>query len=322
MHFVSSSMFYLYSFILLVLCLVIFISSFSKIEHNLKNYRLVLGLIALSVIIVIFWLRYLYNYNYYADQMAYIYEHIQAGHPYFFAEFGFVYLYGHLVFNHWIVLSQMFICLVFLCIIFVMWYHPSDDSNINFGAPILMFFCLLASLMLVTVNDLFLLYLIIELQSFSLYLLVGIKRNSYVATNTSLKYFIYGAFSSCLIAFGISLVFGSIGSIDFYRIWLCIIGSNGFNDLPNLLMIGLLMILGGFFFKLGVFPFHGWLPEIYEGAPLFVTFFLSIIPKVSVILVLFRTFPFIFDYLYVVNFSSTISFIVICCAVLSILLVL
>lgn len=312
-------MYFLYSWFLFVLCLVIFISSYRKIEHNLKTYRFILGFIALNVIIIIFWLRSLYYYDYLTDQLAYVYEHMQMGHSYFFAELGFNYCNDNFFFSRWVVLIQIFICLVFLCVIFIMWYHPSDDSNVNFGAPILMFFCLFASLILVTVNDLFLLYLVIELQSFSLYLLVGLKRNSYVATNTSLKYFVYGAFSSCLIAFGISLVYGSLGSINFFDLYNVVFWSD---NTPYLFIVGILLILGGFFFKLGIFPFHGWLPEIYDGAPLFVTFFLSIIPKISVVFILYRCFPFIFDYAFVVNYSNATSFVIICCSLLSILLVL
>lgn len=126
-----------------------------------------------------------------------------------------------------------------------------------------------------------------------------------------------------MIAYGISLVFGSIGTIEFDKVLFCISNINSLDDIPFLLLVGLLLILGGFFFKLGVVPFHGWLPEIYEGAPLYVTFFLSIIPKISVIFVLFRSFSFSFNFLHIVsNYSDMILFIVICCSILSILLAL
>jgi NADH-quinone oxidoreductase subunit N len=72
-----------------------------------------------------------------------------------------------------------------------------------------------------------------------------------------MKYFVYGAFVSCMIAYGISLVFGSIGTVDFDKISLFISNVSSLYDMPVLLFIGLLLILGGFFFKLGVVPFHG-----------------------------------------------------------------
>lgn len=121
-----------------------------------------------------------------------------------------------------------------------------------------MFICFFASLLLVTVNDLFAFYLVIELQSFSLYLLVGIKRNSLSGNSASLKYFIYGAFSSCLIILGASLVYGCVGSLSFNDIYLFVEGSSsGYFDLRISFIVGLFLILSGFFFKLGIYPFHG-----------------------------------------------------------------
>lgn len=300
-----SCIIWFYSLYLILFFFIVFISIYYKSKHNIKFYRFILGIIMFSVIITIIYFFSLY------PVLTMYYE-------------SFTYLNNHFIFNYFILSIQIFILFVFLCVLFVMWFHPSDDSNINLGAPILMLICVFASLLLITVNDLFVFYLIIELQSFSLYLLVGIKRNSHIASNTSMKYFVYGAFVSCMIAYGISLVFGSIGTVEFDKISLFISSVSGLYDMPVLLFIGLLLILGGFFFKLGVVPFHGWLPEIYEGAPLYVTFFLAIIPKVSVIFVLCRSFSFVFDFLHVIfsNYSNMISSIVICCALLSILLVL
>lgn len=292
-----------FNFYLLLLFVIIFVVVYYRNGHNIIFYRYILNSIIASIIGAMIYLFWLYSIS------IMNYE-------------GIVFFNNCFIFNYFILSIQIFILFIFLCVLIVMWFYPSDNFNINLGAPILMLICVFASLLLVMANDLFTFYLIIELQSFSLYLLVGIKRNSHVSSNTSMKYFVYGAFMSCIIVYGISLVFGSIGTVEFDKMLFFISNISDLYEMPILLFIGLLFILGGFFFKLGVVPFHGWLPEIYEGAPLFVTFFLAIIPKVSIVFVLSRSFSFVFYYFYVVfsNYSNIIVFIVLCCAVLSILL--
>lgn len=167
-NYLTSCLIWFYSLYLILFILIVFISIYYKSKHNIKFYRFILGIIIFNVIfiIVFFWTLYPSDITFYKS---------------------FTYLNNHFVFDYLILSAQIFILFVFLCVLFVMWFHPSDDSNINFGAPILMLICVFASLLLVTVNDLFVFYLIIELQSFSLYLLVGIKRNSHISSNTSMN---------------------------------------------------------------------------------------------------------------------------------------
>lgn len=186
-----------------------------------------------------------------------------------------------------------------------------------------MLFCVLASLILVTVNDLMSLFLVLELQSFALYILVAINRNSHISTETGLKYFIYGSFASCTLLYGITLIFGSMGTLNFFDIFDFMFSATQTPFVLDGIFLGFILILGGLFFKIGVFPFHVWLPDIYEGASLIITFFLAILPKIPVVFILFRVFGFAFDFTHIIsNFSVVISFITICCAFFSILLVL
>jgi NADH-quinone oxidoreductase subunit N len=138
--------------------------------------------------------------------------------------------------------------------------------------------------------DLILLYLAIEIQSISFYILGGLKKNSAFSTEAGLKYFILGALASGLFLFGCSLIYGITGTTNFKDLAHIFIS---FQNEP-LLIVGSLCILFAIFFKLSVAPFHIWSPDIYEGAPSIVTAFFSITPKLGIFIVLIRFFNEIF----------------------------
>lgn len=141
-------------------------------------------------------------------------------------------------------------------ILCVMLFFFIDDSKINFGTPIVMLFCVMASLILATVNDFMSLFLVLELQSFALYILVAINRNSHISTETGLKYFIYGSFASCILLYGITLIFGAMGTLDFGDIFSLMSSGTQMPIVLDTIFLGFILILLGLFFKIGVFPFH------------------------------------------------------------------
>merc|ERR1712000_706638 len=104
----------------------------------------------------------------------------------------------------------------------------------------------------------------LELQSFGLYILVGIQQKRIISTETSIKYYILGGISSSIILFGSSIIYGFTTFINFNDIALYLSTSSEINY-PVLL--GLFLISLGFLFKLGVAPFHVWVPEVYQNAP-------------------------------------------------------
>jgi len=112
-----------------------------------------------------------------------------------------------------------------------------------------MFFLLLA-------NNFFVFYLALELQSFCFYVLCSIRRYSNLSIEASLKYFILGSFASSLFLFGISLIYGFFGTLTFTNIEFLLFSIDIFIQYNKFVIFGMIFILAGFFFKLGVVPFH------------------------------------------------------------------
>jgi NADH-quinone oxidoreductase subunit N len=138
---------------------------------------------------------------------------------------------------------------------------------------------------LVSANDLILIYLSIELLSLSSYVLAGFVKTSIRNSEASLKYVIYGSTSSGIMLFGISILYGITGSTNLFEINSVL----GFSNVPQItFLISTLMIFTGIGFKISIVPFHFWTPDVYEGAPLPITAFLSVASKAAGFAVLIR----------------------------------
>jgi NADH-quinone oxidoreductase subunit N len=154
----------------------------------------------------------------------------------------------------------------------------------RFEFPILILLAVLGMLLMIASNDLLALYLGLELTSLSLYVLAAFRRDSLKATEAGIKYFVLGSLASGLLLFGASLVYGFTGSINFVGIatWLSSIPQAGLLAPSQLgALVGLLLLITGFCFKISAVPFHMWTPDVYEGAPTPVTAFFAIAPKVA-----------------------------------------
>ena len=155
----------------------------------------------------------------------------------------------------------------------------------RFEFPILVLFAGIGMMIMVSSNNLLTLYMGLELQSLSLYVLAAFHRNSARSSEAGIKYFILGALSSGMLLFGISLIYGFTGSIDF-----TVIG-NTLSDLeavPVGVTFGLVFILAGLAFKISAVPFHMWTPDVYQGAPTAVTALFAIVPKIAAFGLLLR----------------------------------
>lgn len=153
--------------------------------------------------------------------------------------------------------TKIKILLVLFTLIFLN-FMLYDISNIyDFEFPLLVSFSVFASLVLVSSFDLITFYLSIEMQSLCFYIIAAIKRQSRSSSEAGLKYFVLGACSSSLLLFGMSLIYGFLGSTNFDDISNILISFN-LKDLKvlNSLIVGLVLLLFGFFFKLTVVPFH------------------------------------------------------------------
>jgi len=160
------------------------------------------------------------------------------------------------------------------------------DLKINrFEIPTLFLFSTLGMILMISSNNLMLMYLAIELQSLSLYVIAAIKRNSIHSAESGVKYFILGALSSGILLYGFSLVYGFTGTTSFVEIKIALSLND---DLSLGLIFGLVFILVGLAFKISAVPFHMWTPDVYQGAPTAITAFFAIVPKISAVALIFR----------------------------------
>lgn len=142
--------------------------------------------------------------------------------------------------------------------------------------------------LLVSSADLISMYLSIELQSFAVYILASLYRQSESATAAGLKYFLLGGLSSGLILLGSALVYAYTGLTNFEGIF-SLLSVGNINNLTEGLgpcIIGLTITVVGFLFKIAAAPFHNWAPDVYDGTPTIVTAWLAIMPKISIVVFL------------------------------------
>lgn len=163
------------------------------------------------------------------------------------------------------------------------------ERVLRFEYPILMLFATLGMLMMLSANDLISLYLGLELQSLSLYVIAAIRRDNLRSTEAGLKYFVLGALSSGMLLYGSSLIYGFAGTTAFPALGDIFAASAATGEVPPLgIIFGLVFLVAGLAFKVGAVPFHMWTPDVYEGAPTPVTAFFATAPKVAAIGLLVR----------------------------------
>jgi NADH-quinone oxidoreductase subunit N len=132
--------------------------------------------------------------------------------------------------------------------------------------------------MIVSYYNLTMLFIGIETMSVSLYILAGIKKNDFASNEAALKYFLMGAFSTGFLLFGFTLVYGSTGSFALFGIQKWVLDHA---DISPMLASGIILIIVGLCFKVGVAPFHFWTPDVYEGSPSLITAFMSTVSKTA-----------------------------------------
>jgi NADH-quinone oxidoreductase subunit N len=144
--------------------------------------------------------------------------------------------------------------------------------------PVLILLATLGMLMMVSANDLIALYLGLELQSLSLYVIAAFHRDSIRSTEAGLKYFVLGALASGMLLYGASLVYGFAGSTNFVQLAATLAD----NEAAGIgVVVGLVFVIVGLAFKVSAFPFHMWTPDVYEGAPTPVTALFAAAPKMA-----------------------------------------
>jgi NADH-quinone oxidoreductase subunit N len=182
-----------------------------------------------------------------------------------------------------------------LCILISLNYMEYNKIN-TFEYTLLILLSVLGMLLLVSSYDLLSLYLGVELMSLSFYILAAYKRNSEFSGEAGLKYFILGAFSSGLLLFGSSMLYGFTGMTNFEDIAKLLVGLGAMSDTVSYsgIVIGILFVSIALLFKVAAAPFHMWSPDVYEGAPTPITAFFSSVPKIALLALYIRLYFYTF----------------------------
>jgi NADH-quinone oxidoreductase subunit N len=143
---------------------------------------------------------------------------------------------------------------------------------------VLSLFSMLGMMVMISAGNFIAVYLGLELMSLCLYALVAFNRDSAQSTEAAMKYFVLGALSSGLLLYGMSMLYGATGSLDIARV-AAAIAAGGVD--PTVLVFGLVFVVAGLAFKLGLVPFHMWIPDVYHGAPNAMTLLIGAAPKIA-----------------------------------------
>jgi NADH-ubiquinone oxidoreductase chain 2 len=189
--------------------------------------------------------------------------------------------------------------------------------------PLILLFVVTGAIFLVCTGDLVSIFLSIELQSYGLYLLSTLYRNSELATSGGLTYFLLGGLSSCFILLGASLLYTNSGTTNLDGVYvitsLSDIDENNDNDHTNdnnyeyhspFINFSLLIMSVGFLFKVSAAPFHFWSPDVYDAIPTIVTTFVAIVAKISIFIFLLELVHYTSNSLFAFKFSWTSTLLV------------
>jgi NADH-quinone oxidoreductase subunit N len=163
----------------------------------------------------------------------------------------------------------------------------SADRGMMRGGEIftLGLFSLLGMFIMMSGSNFLVIYLGLELLTLSSYALVALRRDNATASEAAMKYFVLGALASGFLLYGLSMMYGATGSLDIAAVFKAI---NSGNVKHQVLVFGLVFIVAGLGFKLGVVPFHMWVPDVYQGAPTSVTLMIGGAPKLAAFAITIR----------------------------------
>jgi len=171
---------------------------------------------------------------------------------------------------------------------------------------------LLGIYLMIGARDLILIFVGLEIMSITFYILAGIKRTNLSNNEAAVKYLLLGAFITGFLVYGIALIYGATGTTNYDGL------INAISAKPNniLLLSGILLFLIGFSFKIALFPFNMWVPDVYQGAPTSTTAFMATIGKTAPIVILISILSIFYNLLqnnyfaYIIAFAATISMII------------
>ena len=178
---------------------------------------------------------------------------------------------------------MMFVTAAALTCLITIDFKPLQQGGEFYG---LIVFATLGMSLMATANDIIMLYVALETTSISLYLLAGYMRHEPRSSEAGMKYFLFGAFTSTVLLYGLSLLYGFTGQTEFGAIVKALNGLGAEGTLP--VVTALILVMVGFGFKVAAVPFHMWTPDVYEGGPTPFTAFVSVASKAAGFVVLIR----------------------------------
>ena len=183
-------------------------------------------------------------------------------------------------------LLKLFLYMTVIVVLFYSRAYVLDRDAMNKGEYyVLALFATLGMMVMISANSFVTIYLGLELLSLSLYAMVAMNRDCAVSTEAAMKYFVLGALASGLLLYGMSMIYGATGTLEITGIAERLYGG-GVNK--GVLAFGLVFLVCGLAFKLGVVPFHMWIPDVYHGAPTSVTLFIGSAPKLAAFAIVMR----------------------------------
>nr|QGQ61936.1 NADH dehydrogenase subunit 2 [Riccardia planiflora] len=205
-------------------------------------------------------------------------------------------VYNNLIIDNFTYFCQIFLLLSTASTMAMCLDYSKQESSNAFESIVLILFPTRSMLFMISAYDLIAMYLAIELQSLCFYVIAASKRDSEFSAEAGLKYFILGAFSSGILLFGCSMIYGFAGVTNFEELAKIFTGYEItlFGAQSSGIFMGILFIAAGFLFKITAVPFHMWAPDVYEGSPTIVTAFFSIAPKISILANMLRVFIYSF----------------------------
>lgn len=199
---------------------------------------------------------------------------------------------GMVIFDNF-ALAFSILCIVITGLVLAMSkeYFKSSISNLS-EYYCLMIFSLTGALLVNAYHNFVMLFMGIEIMSVALYILVGIRKRDFASNEASLKYFLMGAFSTGFLLFGITLLYGATGTFDITGVRNYVISNTA--HISPMFYGGILLLLVGLCFKVGAAPFHFWTPDVYDGAPILVTSYMSTVVKIASFAGFLRLFSYVF----------------------------
>jgi NADH-quinone oxidoreductase subunit N len=186
-------------------------------------------------------------------------------------------------------MSDLLKLFLYMTLVIVMFYsrgYVIDRESMNKGEYyVLALFATLGMMVMISANHFLTIYIGLELLSLSLYAMVAMNRDSVVSTEAAMKYFVLGALATGMLLYGMSMIYGATGTLEITGIAERLYGG-GVNK--SVMVFGLVFLVAGLAFKLGVVPFHMWIPDVYHGAPTSVTLLIGSAPKLAAFAIVMR----------------------------------